>query len=385
MERDIPAPAAWAARVSESRGRRHAEAEHPYRSCWERDRDRIVHSRAFRRLEYKTQVFPNYEGDHFRTRLTHTIEVAQLARTVSRALRLEPMLAEPIALAHDLGHPPFGHIGEETLDDLLGEAAGFEHNRQALRIVEELEERYASFPGLNLTFEVREGIVKHTTRYDRYEEAEIREYRPQEQPYLEAQIIDWVDEIAYNVHDIDDGVEAHILDPSALAAAVPLFGRLWREQGAAYPSADDRGVFNETIRRLLDTLVTDLVRTTEVRLRDAGIDSVEAVRRHPERLVAQSERMRAELDVLGDYLFHHLYRAPRVHGEMERATRILRQLFEAYLADPALLPRRHRERIEETGKLQVVADYVAGMTDRYVLQEHRRITAPASRQPVAES
>jgi len=254
--------APFAARPEASRGRRHPEPEHPYRDVYERDRDRIIHSRAFRRLEYKTQVFPNYVGDHFRTRLTHTIEVAQVARTVARALGLNAALAEAISLAHDLGHPPFGHSGEEALDQILAAHGGFEHNRHSLRIVEEIEERYPAFDGLNLTYEVREGLVKHDTRYDRFRHEEIEAYRPREQPLLEAQVIDWVDEIAYNVHDLDDGVESHILVVDQLVAELPLFSELFREQAGRFPDAQTRRLFNETIRRLLDRLVTDLIHST---------------------------------------------------------------------------------------------------------------------------
>lgn len=365
--------AVYAARAEDSEGRRHPEPEHPYRSCFERDRDRVIHARAFRRLEYKTQVFPNYEGDHFRTRLTHTIEVAQIARTVAAALQLNQTLAEAIALAHDLGHPPFGHAGEEELDALMSEFGGFEHNRHALRIVEELEERYAAFPGLNLSYEVREGIVKHSTRYDRFRHAELQDYRPELQPLLEAQIIDWVDEIAYNVHDIDDGVEAHILSPEALAAGVPVFARLYEETGRRYPGADKRQRFNETIRALLDRLVTDLIVTSGERVKEAGIDSVAAVRGHGERLVGHSDAVGAEIDQIATFLMHELYRSPRVENEMRNARRVIAELVAGYRDDPTLLPVRHQARYAKEDRTVVIADYVAGMTDRYALGAHTEL------------
>ena len=373
QRRDSIELAPYAARAENSQGRRHAEPEHAYRSCFERDRDRIIHARAFRRLEYKTQVFPNYEGDHFRTRLTHTIEVAQIARTVAAALRLNQTLAEAIALAHDLGHPPFGHAGEQELDALLAASGGFEHNRHSLRIVEQLEERYAAFPGLNLSYEVREGLVKHNTRYDRFRHAERELYRPDLQPLLEAQIIDWVDEIAYNVHDIDDGVEAHILSADALVAELPIFARLYEEQVRRYPRSDDRQRFNETIRALLDLLVTDLVETSTRRIGEAGIDSVEDLRTNDERLVGHSPEIVAALEVIASFLMRKLYRSPRVENEMRRARRIISGLVVAYQQDPGLLPERHQARVESMGETAVIADYVAGMTDRFALRAWEKV------------
>ncbi len=367
--------APYAARAEMSRGRRFDEPEHPYRSCYQRDRDRIIHARAFRRLEYKTQVFPNYEGDHFRTRLTHTFEVAQIARTVAAALGLNQILAEAIALAHDLGHPPFGHAGEEALDALLADEGGFEHNRHSLRIVEELEERYARFNGLNLTFEVREGIVKHSTRYDRFRHDERNDYDPEKQPLLEAQIIDWVDEIAYNVHDIDDGVEAHILSVAKLARGLPVFGELYAQQQERYPQADERQCFNETIRALLDRLVTDLIDTSRGRIEAADIGSVEDVRRHPQRLVRHSPKVVEQMQEIATFLMENLYRSPRVDKQMTRAKKIVSELVAVYRSDPGLLPERHRDRIESIGKTAVIADYVAGMTDRFALDAHQRLTA----------
>lgn len=372
---------AYAVQPGQTRGRRHDEPEHPYRDCFERDRDRIIHSRAFRRLEYKTQVFPNYEGDHFRTRLTHTIEVAQLARTVARVLGLNETLAEAIALSHDIGHPPFGHVGEEALDELTRQDGGFEHNRHTLRTVDELEEKYAAFPGLNLTYEVREGIAKHSTRYDRFRGEEMARFAPHEQSTLEAQIIDLVDSVAYNVHDIDDGVEAHILSAAELAADVPLFGRVHHRVRIDLEGAGERALFNETIRRMVDRLVTDLIDTTAAAIADAGVETLEDVRGHEAELAAHSPRVAEELIEVQAYLKTHLYRGPRVTAEMERAREVLRSLFQTYLQEPGLLPSRHRERCAEVGTRTAVADYVAGMTDRYVMREHERLVRSGG-QPV---
>ena len=363
----------YAARPETSRGRRVDEPEHPYRNCYERDRDRIVHSRAFRRLEYKTQVFPNHEGDHFRTRLTHTIEVAQLARTVAKTLRINGTLAEAIALTHDIGHPPFGHVGEEALDGLMQPSGGFEHNRHTLRTVDELENRYAAFRGLNLTYEVREGIAKHSSRYDRFAHSEMLEFNPDESPTIEAQIIDLVDHIAYNVHDIDDGVEAHILSVAHLASEVPLFGRLHHRLRVDLAGSSERSLFNETIRRLIDRLVTDLIDTTRGRIDDAGIRSLADVRACPVSLAAHSDLIERELAVLSEFLSDRLYRSPRVAAEMERARSILAELFRAYEDNPGLLPARHQERCEQVGTATAIADYVAGMTDRFVMREHERL------------
>jgi len=369
---DIRQP--WAVRPEDTRGRRVPESEHPYRDCYERDRDRVVHSRAFRRLEYKTQVFPNHHGDHFRTRLTHTIEVAQLARTAARALGLNSTVSEAIALAHDLGHPPFGHVGEATLDEMMVDAGGFEHNRHSLRTVDEIEEKYAAFRGLNLTYEVREGIAKHATRYDRFGGAEIEEFSPAERSPLEAQLIDLVDHITYNVHDVDDGVEAHILDVGTLCD-VPLFGRPHSELVRELPRATERQLFNETIRRMVDRLVTDLIETTRHRVADAGVRLLADVRAHPVALAAHSAEVLADLEAMADFLAAQLYRSPLVQTEMEDARAKLRALFEAYAGDPDLLPPRHRERALRVGALPAIADYVAGMTDRYALREHARLVA----------
>tara|TARA_Y100000780_G_C13675249_1_gene413980 strand:+ start:1011 stop:2177 length:1167 start_codon:yes stop_codon:yes gene_type:complete len=368
-----PDPAPYRARAKDSAGRRYREPEHRYRSCFERDRDRIVHSRAFRRLEYKTQVFPNYKGDHFRTRLTHTIEVAQIARTVASALALNQTLAEAIALAHDLGHPPFGHAGEQELDSALADAGGFEHNRHALRIVEELEERYAAFPGLNLTYEVREGIVKHSTHYDRFQKDELKGYHLELQPMLEAQIIDCVDGITYNVHDIDDGVEAKILSSDALAANLPLFKEIYERESIRNRNADERQLFNESIRALLDMLVSDLIDASCERIKAANVANIEEVRSHSERLIGHSPEILGQLRLVAKFLREELYCCPQVETEMQKSRHIIAELVASYRRKPTLLPERHQARMLAEGEAVVVGDYVAGMTDRFALEAHRRL------------
>ncbi len=368
----------YAMRSEESRGRSYPEPEHAYRDAFERDRDRIIHSRAFRRLEYKTQVFPNHHGDHFRTRLTHTIEVAQLARTAARVLGLNSSLSEAIALAHDLGHPPFGHVGESVLDDMMRGSGGFEHNRHTLRTVVELEERYPGFRGLNLTYEVREGIAKHSARYEHLGGDELREFRPHERPPLEAQIIDLVDDLAYNVHDIDDGVEAHVLTIVDLVAEAPLFGRTYQQTSAEIPGATERELFNETIRRMVDTLVTDLIESTREATMASGVRYLEDVRAQATNLACHSEQVSADIAELGQMLSHRLYQSPLVHEQMESARLTIEQLFRAYMDDPGQLPERHRLRAERVGTRVAIGDYVAGMTDRFVVREHARITAGGS-------
>lgn len=363
----------YAVRSEESRGRCFAEPEHPYRDPFDRDRDRVVHSRAFRRLEYKTQVFPNHHGDHFRTRLTHTIEVAQLARTVARVLGLNTALSEAIALAHDLGHPPFGHVGEGVLDTMMRDTGGFEHNRHTLRTVVEIEERYAGFRGLNLTYEVREGIAKHSARYDRFDGEEMAEFRPHERPPLEAQIIDLVDDLAYNVHDIDDGVEAHVLSIDELVEDAPIFGRIYRRMSAEFSGASRRELFNETIRRMVDSLVTDLIQSSREAIAVSGVRDLVEIRALPTNLACHSEEVRAEMVVLGELLSQRLYQSPLVHEQMESARLTIERLFQAYVEDPELLPERHRQRAARVGTRIAIGDYVAGMTDRFVIREHDRL------------
>jgi dGTPase len=371
--------APFAQRSAASRGRRHPETEHPYRSVYQRDRDRIIHSRAFRRLEYKTQVFVNHEGDHYRTRLTHSIEVSQIGRTVARALGLNEDLVESLTLSHDLGHTPFGHLGEDVLAELLRGKGGFNHNRQTLRIVEHLEERYPTFPGLNLSWEVREGIAKHSGPIDAHEAPEFAEYEPELEGPLEAQLIDLVDEIAYNHHDIDDGLESGLLDTDELAAAVPLFGESLERARRTRSGADVRQVRNEALRGLINELVTDLIETTRAAIRDAAVGSPDEVRRAGRPLVGLSGEVARRNRVLKTYLREHLYRHHRIERMKDKARRILEALWERYLDNPRLLPDDTRRRIALDGLERTVADYIAGMTDRYATEEYLRLYDPSVR------
>jgi dGTPase len=333
----------------------------------------VIHCSAFRRLEYKTQVFVNHEGDHYRTRLTHTMEGSQIARTMARALRLNEDLAEAIVLAHDLGHTPFGHSGERALAKLMKDHGGFEHNEQSLRIVEVLEERYPGFKGLNLTLETLEGIQKHRSSYDSPSGESFH------QPALEAQLGDLSDEIAYNNHDIDDGIASGMLDATALES-VPL----WRENHAVVrgrlTGADERIVILATIRSLIDILVTDAIRTAERRLAERGIGSADDVRRCTERIVGFSAEIEEKKTELKDFLFDHLYRHTRVIRMGTKAERILEDLFKTYLAQPEQMPIRFVTRLSEGEDLhRVIADYIAGMTDRYAMDEHKKLFDPHER------
>ena len=367
--------APWAQKAEDSRGRRYPEVEHAYRSPFQRDRDRIIHSRAFRRLEYKTQVFVNHEGDHYRTRLTHTIEVSQIGRTVARALQLNEDLVESLALSHDLGHTPFGHLGEDVLDGKLSDAGGFNHNRQSLRIVEHLESRYPDFKGLNLTWEVREGIAKHSGPIDVSEAPEFAEYAPELQPPLEAQMIDLVDEIAYNHHDVDDGLESGLLKIDRLVDAVPLFGREWRQAAADRPDQRPRMLRHAALRRMVNRLVSDLIATTRSRIADAGVRSVADVRAHGDQLVGLSEDVASENRELKAFLRGDLYRHHHIERMMDKARRVLSELFDRYVANPRLLPFR-ADAMESVELKRAIADYIAGMTDRYANQDYRRLFDP---------
>jgi dGTPase len=371
--------AAYAQRSADTRGRRYAEVEHRYRSPYQRDRDRIVHSRAFRRLEYKTQVFVNHEGDHYRTRLTHSIEVAQIGRTVAHALRLNDALVESLALSHDLGHTPFGHLGEDVLDELLAGHGGFDHNRQTLRIVEHLEDRYPEFSGLNLTWEVREGIAKHSGPIEVAAAPEFAEYEPELQPPLEAQLIDLVDEVAYNHHDLDDGLEAGLLDLEDLARAVPLFGGPLQEARRRWPQASERQMRSTALRGLIDALVTDLIDTTRANLERTGVVSVKDVRRAGEPTVGLSPEVDRGSRDLKRYLRSHLYRHHRIERMKDKARRLLIALYGRYHENPRLLPDEFRVRGEDVGLERTIADYIAGMTDRYAIQEYQRLFDPTVR------
>ncbi len=364
--------APWAMREDGTRGRRYAEREHPYRGAYARDRDRIIHCRAFRRLEYKTQVFVNHEGDHYRTRLTHSIEVAQIGRTVARALGLNSDLVESLALSHDLGHTPFGHLGEEVLDPLMAKSGGFDHNRQSLRIVEVLESRYPDFPGLNLTWELREGIAKHSGPPDPARAPETVPYEPAVPPPLEAQMIDLVDEIAYNHHDIEDGLESGLLELEELVETVPLFGDPFRAAAKEYPDAGRWMGIKIALRKVIDALVSDLVGTTRARIDTLGLTSVEDVRAQREWLVALSPDAAAANRALKAHLGAALYRHPRIEETKAFFTRVLEELFTVYVDGVGELPPRYEGRLAQDSRPRVVCDYIAGMTDRFALEAHRR-------------
>ncbi len=363
----------YAVHVEQSRGRRHPEPPHPYRDDFQRDRDRVVHARAFRRLEAKTQVFTRRYSDHFRNRLTHTIEVAQISRTIAAQLGLNADLVEALALVHDVGHPPFGHAGEKALDTAMRQHGfSFDHNLHALRIAEDFELRYAAFRGLNLTFEVREGIIKHSHDYDAREHPELAEYLLDLRPPLEAQLIDLTDEIAYNTADLDDGCEAHLLSVEQIAEASPLFERSYREVRELYPQAAEKLQFNEALKRVFDRLVTDLITNTRARIGAAGVRSVEDIRRHPERLAAFSAEVEHERRELKQFLYENLYYSPALEGEKEDAERIVGELFAHWIEEPDDLPRSYREKSAHDPLPRVVCDYIAGMTDPFIFQQYEK-------------
>lgn len=370
--------AQYAIQDNQTRGRRYPEPEHPYRSPFQRDRDRIIHSRAFRRLEYKTQVFVNHEGDHYRTRLTHSIEVAQITRTIAGTLGLNAHLCEALALSHDMGHPPFGHSGQDVLNDLMKDAGGFEHNLQTLRIVELLEEKYIEFPGLNLTFEAREGIVKHSTIYKGMKNppAAVREYALDELPPLEAQIVDLCDEIAYNNHDLDDGLESRLLHLDGLVENVRIFGDLFRSAKADYPKAKLKLLINKTIISLINIEVTDLIENIRRTIQKEGIKTLEDIRKAPRMLVSFSDEIADKHRELKTHLYKNMYNHFRVNRMKNKARRILEALFKAYQEDPSLLPSHFQNRIPQAGKERVICDYVAGMTDRFAIDEYMKLFDP---------
>jgi len=367
--------AAYACQPAQSRGRRHAEPPAPTRDAFQRDRDRIVHSTAFRRLVYKTQVFLNHEGDLFRTRLTHSLEVAQLGRSIARALRLNEDLVEAIALAHDLGHTPFGHAGQDALNDCMAEHGGFEHNLQSLRVVDALEHRYPQYDGLNLSFETREGILKHCSRAnaERLEAAEphgvARRFLDRTQPGLEAQLCNLADAIAYNAHDIDDGVRSGLIGVEQLGE-VELFERFRREALAEYPQLQGRRVLYETIRRMLSAQVYDVIDTTRAAIEAVAPADADAVR-HAPPLVAFSETMQAQSEARKRFLFRNLYRHPQVTQTTDQAQQVVRELFDAYIERGGEMPASYADRRDRP---RAVADYIAGMTDRFAVREHERLT-----------
>jgi len=366
--------APYAMRVEESQGRRYAEPPHPYRNDYERDRDRIIHARAFRRLENKTQVFTRRYSDHFRNRLTHTLEVAQISRTVAKVLGLNTDLVEALALVHDVGHPPGGHAGEFELDRLMRQHHDvFDHNLHALRIVESFEQKYAGFRGLNLTFEVREGIIKHSRDYLPITHPELKEYRLEERPPLEAQLIDAADEIAYNCADLDDGYEAKLLTLPFIRESLPLFDRTYRAMERKYPAAKEKLKFNEALKRMLDALVTDLIESTRRRLAEKKIQSLGQVRACRTRLVALGRQMTRENKKVKDFLFARLYSHQNVNSERQRLTGCIRSLFAYYLKHPRSLPTFYFDESQHEPVHRVVCDYIAGMTDHYLLEQHRKL------------
>lgn len=363
----------YAVHVERSRGRRHPEPTHPYRNDFQRDRDRVVHARAFRRLEAKTQVFTRRYSDHFRNRLTHTIEVAQISRTIAAQLGLNADLVEALALVHDIGHPPFGHAGEKALDAAMrAQGLSFDHNLHALRIAEDFELRYASFRGLNLTFEVREGIIKHSHDYSATEHPELAEYVLDQRPPLEAQLIDLTDEIAYSTADLDDGYEAHLLAVEQIAGGVPWFDRCYGEVRALYPNAAEKLQFNEALKRIFDRLVGDLIANTKQRIEAAGAHSLDDVRRNAERLAAFSPEVERQRRELKGFLYENLYFSPSLEGEKEDAERIIGELFAHWMEEPDDLPRNYREKAAQEPLPRVICDYIAGMTDPFIYQQYEK-------------
>ena len=362
--------ASYAMDVRRSLGRRYPELAHPYRTDYARDRDRVVHSRAFRRLEAKTQVFTTRYSDHFRNRLTHTIEVAQIARTVAGALKLNTDLVEALALVHDIGHPPFGHAGEHKLDARMREhGERFDHNLHALHIVEQFEQRYLDFPGLNLTFEVREGIVKHSRDYSAAEFPELAEYLLDLRPPLESQLIDLVDEIAYNTADLDDGFEAHVLDFDRLRAEVPVFNAAYEDVERSHPQGRRKLKFNEALKRILNQLATNLIETTRHAAETSGVENVDDVRRWPQRLAGFSPDIAENSASLKRFLHTHLYSNPAIVEDRDRSVEALDALFGFFLEHPDRMPPSHAQLATREPRHRVVCDYIAGMTDHFLLRQ----------------
>lgn len=365
--------ASYAMKSRDTRGRTHKETEHPYRSCYQRDRDRIVHSAAFRRLEYKTQVFVNHEGDYYRTRLTHTVEVSQIARTIASALRLNVDLTEAIALAHDLGHTPFGHSGEEALNELTRNVGGFNHNLQGLRVVDYLEERYPEFPGINLTWEVREGIVKHSSAFDIA--VKIKELAPKESPTLETQVVDIADEIAYDNHDLDDGLTSGLIKEDDLEN-LEIWGQINKNIAEKYPKIEYNRKKYLIIRSLINMQVTDLIAQTEKNISRSKIGSVKDVRKQAKNIVSFSADIAALRKPLRIFLMDKLYHHYRVIRMSTKAKRFIQELFKVYVNNPMQLPTDAQKKISKDGVKRVVCDYIAGMTDRYALDEYEKLFNP---------
>ncbi len=363
--------APYAVKSRNSRGRKYPEDEPQFRTCFQRDRDRILHTTAFRRLEYKTQVFINYEGDYYRTRLTHTLEVAQIGRSLAVALGANEILTEAICLAHDLGHPAFGHSGELTLSRLMKDYGGFDHNKQSLRIVTELEQRYPEFPGLNLSWEVLEGIVKHETEYDI---ADARDFNPELRGHLEAQIANIADELTYTAHDLDDGLRSGMITVEMLQG-ISLWEVVCESIGWKGSVLTDM-IRHQIIRRLIGMTVNDIIQSTEQRLRESLVRSVEELQRLPFNVVTMSEDMRRRHRELKDFLYKNLYRHWRVVRMAVKAERIISDLFNAYREEPTILPKHVQENIVKWGLERTICDYIAGMTDRYAIEEHQKLFDP---------
>ncbi|WP_298010424.1 deoxyguanosinetriphosphate triphosphohydrolase [Anaerolinea sp.] len=363
--------APYAVKSRNSRGRKYPEDEPQFRTCFQRDRDRILHTTAFRRLEYKTQVFINYEGDYYRTRLTHTLEVAQIGRSIAVALGANEILTEAICLAHDLGHPAFGHSGELTLSRLMKDYGGFDHNKQSLRIVTELEQRYPEFPGLNLSWEVLEGIVKHETEYDR---ADARDFNPDLRGHLEAQIANIADELTYTAHDLDDGLRSGMITVEMLQG-ISLWEVVCESIGWKGGILTDM-IRHQIIRRLIGMTVNDIIQNTEQRLRESLVRSVEELQRLPFNVVTMSEDMRRRNRELKDFLYKNLYRHWRVVRMAVKAERIISDLFNSYREEPTILPKHVQENIAKWGLERTICDYIAGMTDRYAIEEHQKLFDP---------
>ncbi len=363
--------APYGVRSKDSKGRAYLDDEAEYRLAFQRDRDRVIHTTAFRRLEYKTQVFINFEGDYFRTRLTHTLEVAQIGRTIARALGANEDLVEVICLAHDLGHSPFGHSGELALARLMKDYGGFDHNKQSLRIVTELEQRYPEFPGLNLTWEVREGMVKHESEYDI---ADAREYEPSLRGNLETQICNVADELAYTTHDLDDGLRSSMITPDMLEG-ITLWQRMKEEVRWQGPGLSDLDR-NQVIRELVGLMVTDLIKATDQRLREKGVKSPLEIQKLKVNLVGYDEDMQRQNRQLKDFLYKHLYSHYRVLRMAVKAERVINDLFSAYSTEPAVLPGSVQASIPGRGLERTICDYVAGMTDRFAIEEHGKLFDP---------
>jgi len=365
--------AGYAMKESSSRGRKFKEKEHSYRSIYQRDRDRIIHSAAFRRLEYKTQVFVYHEGDYYRTRLTHTIEVAQIARTIAKALRLNEDLVEAIALAHDLGHTPFGHAGEDALNSLMKKHGGFNHNNQTLKIVDVLEERYPDFKGLNLTWEVREGIAKHSTKYDKV--AKIKEFQSNKMPTLEAQVVDISDEIAYDNHDLDDGITSGLIDEESLSNL-----SLWKEANLnierRFNNIDQKTKKYQIIKFLINMFVTDLIEESKMNISSLKVSSVKDVRNSKKKIISFSKKVVQKRKQLRTFLHSNLYEHYRVIRMADKAKRFIEDLFNIYIKKPQALPDESQLKLKTENKHKVVCDYIAGMTDRRALEEHKILFDP---------